>query len=180
MQAREDIPIKTDEVKEETDSRTVETSVNRTEAEHNATVSVEESSRNGDNTVNETVPEDQTAIDGESLHDVESTKRVLLDVKEEDAEAEPLYKTVIEDANIVDNEETTAHESKSLKGDNHQEENTEPVESIKNSDEAEQISREVTVDKEKEEDITQNTEEVLFNSSKLNIRFGKTYFRLLC
>jgi hypothetical protein len=146
----EEIPIKTDEVREETDSRTVETSVNGTEAEHNATVSVEEISRNGDNTVNETVSEDQTATDGEPLHDVETIKR----------EAEPFYKTVVEDAKIVNTEETTAHESKILKEDNHQEEYAESVEATKNSDAAEQSSREVTVDKEKEEDIIQNIEEV--------------------
>ncbi|EFH44908.1 hypothetical protein ARALYDRAFT_493941, partial [Arabidopsis lyrata subsp. lyrata] len=146
---REEIPIRTEKVKEETDSSTVETSVNGTEAEHNATVSVEEISRNGDNIVNETVPEDQTATDGETLHDVETTK----------TEAEPLYKTVVEDANIVTNEETAAHESKILKEDNHQEEDAEPVEAIKNSEDAEQISREVPVDKKKQEDITQKTEE---------------------
>ncbi|CAL9224084.1 unnamed protein product [Arabidopsis halleri] len=159
--AHEDIPIKTEKVKEETDSSTVETSVNGTEAEHNTTVSVEEISRNGDNIVNETVPEDQTPTDGEPLHVVETTKTVLLEVnKEEEEEAEPLYKTVVEDANIVTNEETAAHESKILKEDNHQEEDAEPVEAIKNSEDAEQISREVTVDKQKEEDIIKNTEEV--------------------
>lgn len=162
MQEREEIPIRTEKVKEETDSSTVETSVNGTEAEHNATVSVEEISRNGDNIVNETVPEDQTATDGEPLHDVETTKTVLLEVKkEEEEEAEPLYKTVVEDANIVTNEETAAHESKILKEDNHQEEDAEPVEAIKNSEDAEQISREVTVDKQKKEDIIKNTEVVL-------------------
>ncbi|KAG7548665.1 hypothetical protein ISN44_As12g038380 [Arabidopsis suecica] len=157
---REEIPIKTDEVKEETDSRTVETSVNGTEAEHQATVSVEEISRNGDNIVNETVPEDQTATDGEPLHVVDNTKTVLEVNKEEEEEAEPLYKTVVDDANTTNNEETTAHESIILKGDNHQEEYAEPVEAINNSDDAEQSSREVTVDKEKQEDITQKTEEV--------------------
>ncbi|KAL1214559.1 hypothetical protein V5N11_012210 [Cardamine amara subsp. amara] len=158
-EAREEIPIKTDEVKEEKDSRTVETSVNGTEAEQKATVSVEEISRNGENIVNETVEEQETATNSESLDGVETTKRVLLEVKEEEEEeaetdAEPLIKTVVEEANIVSNEETTAHESKSLK------ETEEPVAAIKNTDDAEQISSEVTVDEEKEVDITQNTEEV--------------------
>ncbi|KAL1214663.1 hypothetical protein V5N11_009540 [Cardamine amara subsp. amara] len=157
-EAREEIPIKTDEVKEEKDSRTVETSVNGTEAEQKATVSVEEISRNGENIVNETVEEQETATNSESIDGVETRKIVLLEVKEEEEEAEtdaePLIKTVVEEANIVSNEETTAHESKSLK------ETEEPVEAIKNSDDAEQISSEVTVDEEKEVDITQNTEEV--------------------
>ncbi|XP_019086790.1 PREDICTED: centromere-associated protein E-like [Camelina sativa] len=139
--AREEIPKQTDEFKEEKDSRTVETAVNGTEAEHNATVSVEEISRNGDNIVNETVPEDQTATDGESpLHVTETTQRVLPELEK--------------DPEIVYKEETAVLEPVSLK------ETAEPVEPIKNSDNAEQISRGVTVDIGKEEDISQNTEEV--------------------
>ncbi|EOA15883.1 hypothetical protein CARUB_v10003962mg [Capsella rubella] len=169
--APEEIPVKTDEVKVEKDSRTVETSVNGTESEHDATVSVEEISRNGDNIVNETVPEKETATDGESLHVIETTHRALPELeKEEDKEEtntdeEPrvnamekveteTVKTVIEEPEIIYKEETAVLEPVSMK------ENAEPVEAIKNSDDAEQISHEVTVDKVKEEDITQKTEEV--------------------
>ncbi|XP_010450668.1 PREDICTED: A-kinase anchor protein 9-like [Camelina sativa] len=160
--ASEEIPIKTDEVKEEKDSRDLETTVNGREAEHNATVSVEEISRNGDNIVNETVPEKETATV------IETTERVIPELeKEEETKIveEPrldamekveteIVKTVIEDPEIVYKEETAVLEPVSLK------EIAEPVESIKTSDDAEKISSEVTVDKGKEEDIIQNTEEV--------------------
>ncbi|XP_010441185.1 PREDICTED: titin-like isoform X2 [Camelina sativa] len=164
--ASEEIPIKTDEVKEEKDSRALETAVNGREAEHNATVSVEEISRNGENIVNETVPEKETATDGASV--IETTQRVIPELEKEEEtkiDEEPrldamekveteIVKTVIEDPEIVYKEETAVLEPVSLK------EIAEPVESIKISDDAEKISREVTVDKGKEEDIIQNTEEV--------------------
>ena len=119
----------------------------------------------------ETGPEIETAVDGESVHEIETTERVLLEAeKEEDKEEikideEPSLnaiekaetenvKIVIEEPEIVNNEETSVHESESLK------ENAEPVEAVKNSDGTEQISREVTVDRAKEEDIAPKTEEV--------------------
>ncbi|KFK33103.1 hypothetical protein AALP_AA6G331600 [Arabis alpina] len=144
--AGEEIPIKTDEVKEEKDSITVETSVNGAETEHNGTVSVEEISRNGENIVKETDPEEETATNYELVHDVETTKRVF--EAEKDAELkldakEEIIKTVIEDPEVVSHEETTGHESKSFK------ENVEPVEAVQNSEDAEKISSEVTVEKEK-------------------------------
>ncbi|CAA7055246.1 unnamed protein product [Microthlaspi erraticum] len=122
------------------DSRTAETSVNGTEAEHKDTVSVEE-----------TAPEEETATNGESLHDVETTKRVLLEAEKDQTE---IVKTVIEDHGIVNNEETKVHESESSK------ENVNSVEEVKNSDDAEKFSREVNVDRGKEEDITPKQEEV--------------------
>lgn len=142
MQAIEEIPtIRTDEVEEEKDSRTVETSVNGTEAEHNETVSVEEITRNGDNIMKETAPE----------QDVETTERVLVEAEKDETETVNTV-TVVKDPEIVGNEETTVHDLK---------ENEEAVEAIKNSDDAEQVSREVTGDKEKEEDIIHKEAEVL-------------------
>ncbi|CAG7902574.1 unnamed protein product [Brassica rapa] len=108
--AIEEIPIKTDEVEEEKDSKTVETSVNGTEAEHHETVSVEEISRNlGENIVKETAPE----------QDVETTERVLVEAEKDETET-------VKDPEIVNNEETTVHDLK---------ENEDTVEAIKNSDE---------------------------------------------
>ncbi|XP_009125139.1 trichohyalin isoform X4 [Brassica rapa] len=108
--AIEEIPIKTDEVTEEKDSKTVETSVNGTEAEHHETVSVEEISRNlGENLVKETAPE----------QDVETTERVLVEAEKDETET-------VKDPEIVNNEETTVHDLK---------ENEDTVEAIKNSDE---------------------------------------------
>ncbi|KAJ0255139.1 A-kinase anchor-like protein [Hirschfeldia incana] len=126
--ATEEIPIKTDEVEEEKDSRTVETSVNGIEADHNETVSVEEFTRNGDNIVKETAPE----------QDVETTERVLVEAEKDETET-------------INNEETTVHDLK---------ENADAVETIKNSDDAEKVSSEVTGDKEKEEDIIHKEAEV--------------------
>ncbi|KAF8104315.1 hypothetical protein N665_0174s0002 [Sinapis alba] len=136
--ASEEILIKTDEVEEEKDSRTVETSVNGTEAEHNETVSVEEISRNGENIVKETAPE----------QDVETTETVLVEAEKDETE---IVNKAEKDPEIVNNEETTVHDLK---------ENADAVEAIKNSDDAEKVSREVTGDKEKEEDIIHKEEEV--------------------
>ncbi|CAH2080053.1 unnamed protein product [Thlaspi arvense] len=160
--AHEEIPIKTDEVIQEEDSRTAETSVIGTEAKHNATVSAEEISRNSESTVKETAPEEETTTNGESVHDVETTERVLLEAEKEEereemkTETEPIVDSIekeqTETVKIDNSEETASHESEILKGDDHQREvAAEPVEAIKNSDDSEQISREVTVDREKEE-----------------------------
>ncbi|CAN7084747.1 unnamed protein product [Brassica oleracea var. botrytis] len=121
--AIEQIPTKTDEVEEEKDSLTVETSVNGTEAEHNETVSVEEISRKGENIAKET-PAEQ-----------DETETV---------------NTVVKDPEIVNNEETTVHDLK---------ENEDTVEAIKNSDDAEQVTREVTGDRDKEDDVIIHKEE---------------------
>ncbi|KAG2325220.1 hypothetical protein Bca52824_007948 [Brassica carinata] len=121
-------PIKTDEEK---DSRTVETSVNGTEAEHSETVSVEEFTGNDENIVKETDPE----------QDVETTESLLVEEEKDETET---VNTVVKNPEIVNNEETTGNDLK---------ENEDAVEAIKNSDDAEQVSREVTGDKEKEEDI---------------------------
>lgn len=136
----------------------------------------------------ETVSEKETA----AVHG--TTQRVLFEAeKEEDKEEikideEPklnaiervgteTVKTTVEDPEIVNNVETTVHESESLK------ENAEPVEAVKNSDDVEKISREVTVDRGKEEDITQKTEEVFLNYLKLSIfqeTFINTIYPSLC
>ncbi|KAF3523450.1 hypothetical protein F2Q69_00048592 [Brassica cretica] len=121
--AIEQIPTKTDEVEEEKDSLTVETSVNGTEAEHNETVSVEEISRKGENIAKET-PAEQ-----------DETETV---------------NTVVKDPEIVNNEETTVHDLK---------ENEDTVEAIKNEDDAEQVTREVTGDRDKEDDVIIHKEE---------------------
>ncbi|XP_048616580.1 titin isoform X2 [Brassica napus] len=121
--AIEQIPTKTDEVEEEKDSITVETSVNGTEAEHNETVSVEEISRKGENIAKET-PAEQ-----------DETETV---------------NTVVKDPEIVNNEETTVHDLK---------ENEDTVEAIKNSDDEEQVTREVTRDRDKEDDVIIHKEE---------------------
>ncbi|KAJ4885364.1 titin-like isoform X2 [Raphanus sativus] len=141
--AIEEIPIKTDEVEEEKDSRTVETSVNGTEAEHNETVSVETFTRNSENIVKETAPKQET-----TTHVVETTERVLVEAEKDETET---VNTVVKDPEIVSNEETAVHDLK---------ENEEAVEAIKNSDDAEQVSREVSGDKEKEEDIIHKEAEV--------------------
>ncbi|CAL9244147.1 unnamed protein product [Arabidopsis halleri] len=60
----------------------------------------------------------------------------------------------------LNNVETTAHESESLKGDDYQDENAESEEAIRNSEDAEQISSEVSGEREKEEDITHKVKEV--------------------
>ncbi|CAH2079849.1 unnamed protein product, partial [Thlaspi arvense] len=94
--AYEEIPIKTEEAKQEKDSGTVETSVNGTEAEHNATLSLEEISKNSDNLVKETAPEEETTTNGESVHGFESTKRVLLEAENEEEREEMKTETETE------------------------------------------------------------------------------------
>ncbi|ESQ46945.1 hypothetical protein EUTSA_v10027617mg [Eutrema salsugineum] len=148
--------LSTDQIKEEKDSRTVETSVNGTEAEHNATVSVEDIPRNSENIVKETAPEETTTTT--TTTNAETAEKALFE-EEKDAEPRPDAKEK-DETEIVSNEETTSHQSEILKGDDRQKETAEPVETIKNSDDSGQVSSEVTVD-HKEEDTNRKKEEVL-------------------
>lgn len=91
--------------------------------------------------------------EGETL--VESKKIEVIKANEEEDEEEEVpdkIQSILETFDtepVKSNEETTVHESLSLKDDD-----SDPVEAIKNSDDAEQASHEVTGDREKEEDIT--------------------------
>ncbi|KAG5388652.1 hypothetical protein IGI04_030193 [Brassica rapa subsp. trilocularis] len=83
-------------------------------------------------------PEGETLVEAKKIEIIKANE-------EEEKEVPDKIQSILE--TVKSYEENTVHESISLNGD------SDPVKSIKNSDDAEQASHEVTGDREKEEDI---------------------------
>lgn len=93
-------------------------------------------------------PEGETLVESKKIEVIKANE----EEDEEEEEVPDKIQSILETFDtepVKSNEETTVHESLSLKDDD-----SDPVEAIKNSDDAEQASHEVTGDREKEEDIT--------------------------